>query len=71
MFDLSKKLDRIDSYFNDLKDKFDGLLVRMMGLKEIIAKVEAENNDLVSERARLANRAAVAFEELTPRPNYK
>ena len=43
----------------------------MMGLKEIIAKVEEENNNLVSERSRLVNRAAVAFEELTPRPKYK
>ena len=40
MFDLSKKIDQFDNYLNDLKDKFDGLLARMMGLKEIIAKVE-------------------------------
>lgn len=68
---MSKKIDRFDNYFNELKDKFDGLLTRMMGLKEIIAKVEEENNNLVSERSRLVNRAAVAFEELTPRPKYK
>ena len=71
MFDITKKLDKTDNYFIELKDKFDGLLVKMMGLKEIIAKVEGENEQLVSERMHLVNRAAVSFTDLTPRPKYK
>ena len=39
-------------------------------MKLVIAKVEGENETLVAERARLVNRAAVSFEELTPRPKY-
>lgn len=44
-----------------MRDRFDGLLVKMIGLKEIIAKVEEQNNILVSERMKMVNRAAVAF----------
>lgn len=40
VFDLTKRLDLNENYFHLLKDRFDGLLVKMMGLKEIIAKVE-------------------------------
>ena len=39
-------------------------------MKNLISKVEAENELLVSERAKLVNRAAVAFTDLTPRPKY-
>jgi hypothetical protein len=42
----------------------------MEGMKEVIAKVEKENETLVAERMQLVNRAAVAFEDLTPRPKY-
>ncbi len=42
----------------------------MEGLQLIIKKVENENEILVAERAKLVNRAAVTFEELTPRPKY-
>lgn len=42
----------------------------MNGLKEIIAKVEAENESLSAERIKLVNRAAVSFDDLTPRPKY-
>lgn len=45
-----------------MRDRFDGLLIKMMGLKEVIAKVEEENGILVSERMKMVNRAAVAFE---------
>lgn len=36
----------------------------------MIGKVERENETLVAERMQLVNRAAVAFEDLTPRPKY-
>lgn len=39
-------------------------------MKMVIAKVESENETLVAERAKLVNRAAVSFEDLTPRPKY-
>lgn len=42
----------------------------MGALKEVIAKVERENETLVAERMQLVNRAAVSFEDLTPRPKY-
>lgn len=42
----------------------------MESMKAIIRKVEAENETLVSERIKLVNRAAVTFEDLTPRPKY-
>jgi hypothetical protein len=37
-------------------------------MKEVISKVEKENEILVAERSKLVNRAAVSFEDLTPRP---
>ena len=42
----------------------------MDALQLIIRKVENENEILVAERAKLVNRAAVTFEDLTPRPKY-
>lgn len=70
LMEISRKLDNYDTYFNQLTDRFDGLLSKMMGMKEVIAKVQGENDVLVSERASMTNRAAVAFTELTPRPKY-
>lgn len=53
-----------------IKDRFEELAARMESMKAIIQKVEAENETLVSERVQLVNRAAVTFEDLTPRPKY-
>ena len=69
--DLSRRLARHSEYFETLRDRFDGLLVKTMGLKEVISKVEHENELLVSERAKMINRAAVSIDELTPRPKYR
>ena len=62
--------EKTELYLLRTKDRFDELHNRMAGLKEVIAKVEGENEALVAERMQLVNRAAVAFEDLTPRPKY-
>ena len=62
--------EKTELYLLRTKDRFDELHNRMDGLKEVIAKVERENETLVAERTQLVNRAAVAFEDLTPRPKY-
>lgn len=62
--------ERTELYLLRTKDRFDELNNRMESLKEVIAKVERENETLVAERMQLVNRAAVAFEDLTPRPKY-
>ena len=62
--------EKTEIYLLRTKDRFDELHNRMEGLKEVIAKVEHENETLVAERMQLVNRAAVAFEDLTPRPKY-
>lgn len=48
LYDARDRVDKNDIYFNKMRDRFDELLVKMMGLKEVIAKVEDENNTLVS-----------------------
>lgn len=62
--------EKTELYLLRTKDRFDELQNRMDGIKEVIAKVESENETLVAERMQLVNRAAVAFEDLTPRPKY-
>lgn len=53
--------EKTEIYLLRTKDRFDELHNRMEGLKEVIAKVEHENETLVAERMQLVNRAAVAF----------
>jgi hypothetical protein len=70
IYDLSCSKEGLDLCLLKIKDRFEELSCRMDGMRDIVEKVERENEALVSERAKLVNRAAVSFEQLTPRPGY-
>lgn len=68
---IERKLKKNEGYFESLRNRFDELLIKLMGMNEVIAKVEQQNNVLTSERMKLVSRAAVSFDEFTPRPKYR
>jgi chromosome segregation ATPase len=54
---------------NDSQNLLENTLIKLKALKTQHFKLQKFNEKLVSERQSLALRAAVGFEELTPRPN--
>ncbi len=44
-----------------LRDRFDQLALKMIGIKEIIQIVQDENDSIKTERTSLIKRAAVTF----------
>ncbi len=45
-----------------LRDRFDQVALKMIGIKDVIDAVQQENDELKTERVSLIKRAAVTFE---------
>lgn len=54
----------------DLKNTLDKILLKMSTIKQYFLKSQQERSELLQERQDLVIRAAVGFDNLTPRPNY-
>lgn len=68
---LNKNLHDMQNVSSHFKETLDALLVKVFSLQEVIKKLEEEKYRAECERDDLKIRAAVGFEELTPRPNFK
>lgn len=65
-----EKVKELGKKLINVKETYDKHLVQLLNVKELVAKIKKENLVLKEEIDRNALRAAVTFEELTPRPDY-
>lgn len=66
-----KHFKSTESKLAGYKDMFDKGLYKMILLRNESRQLNDKLNDLHSENTRLARRAAVSYDELTPRPRHR
>ena len=74
---LLKIIDDVKTNYCDLKgntqgfkDILDKLIIKLINIKTEMNQIKKENQNLLFDKERLSMRAAVGFENLTPRPDY-
>lgn len=55
----------------EFKDTMDKILIKLSLLRQEINELRKKNEEIVHENERISIRAAVGFDNLTPRPNFK
>ena len=68
---IESRLDHFKVIFLNIKDLFDKSLYKLVILRNDYKMQNEKINDINKENNKLQRRAAVAFDDLTPRPDYK
>lgn len=64
------KLNSLQEHVRTFKDILDRILLQLSAIKQLTITLKQERDEIELERDSLKHRGAVAFDELTPRPNY-
>ena len=64
------KVNSLQTHVKTFKDILDRILLQLSAIKQMTMSLKQERDELEQERDSLKVRGAVAFDELTPRPNY-
>lgn len=67
----SQKVEAVQNQARSFKRTLDENLDQLATIKDLMMSWKKEKEELTFERDSLKKRAAVAFEDLTPRPNYQ
>jgi hypothetical protein len=66
-----EKVKAMQNRMVEFKDTMDKILIKLSLIRNEILELRKKNEELMLENDRLSVRAAVGFENLTPRPDYK
>lgn len=68
---LTAKMESMQNQVKSFKKTLDENIEQLSKVKDLTSTIKREKDELLFERDCLKARAAVAFEDLTPRPNYQ
>lgn len=68
---ITLRFKELQTHANGFKETLDMILIQVASIRNVATALKAEKEQLVVERDALKIRAAVGFEQLTPRPDYR
>jgi hypothetical protein len=66
-----KKIREMMEKMINFKDMLDKIIIKISDIRQEVFELRSHNDGLLLENERLGLRAAVGFENLTPRPNFR